>query len=138
MSESIITFSEDITNAPPPPLLPPGPYPCEIIGAIKRTSRAGHQYAAITFRINPQVYPADFIDGDPDGTDIQYNFLRIGDTPADRHRWRRFMEKVGGPLGREIDLNALLGLTCTIEITHQQPDDYNEEVRLNVARVLAP
>lgn len=138
MSESLITFSEDISNAPLPPLLPPGPYPAEIIGAIRRTSAtSGRDYAAITMRINADVFPADYI-GDPDGVTLDYNFLQLVDTPQARYRLRRFLEKVGGPLGRSLDLNALIGLTCTVEISHQPPNQFSEEPRLQIARVLSP
>jgi hypothetical protein len=61
--------------------------------------------------------------------------LAIDDTPTNRHRWRVFMEKCGGPLGRSIDLNALVGLTCTVEIAHQE---FEGEQRAQIARVLAP
>jgi hypothetical protein len=86
-------------------------------------------------RINAQSYPADYVDGDPDGTTLTYNRLQMEDTPVSRHRWRVFMERVGGPLGRSIDLNALVGLTCTVEITHQE---YEGEMRAQIARILAP
>jgi hypothetical protein len=136
MSGSILTFSEDITNAQPPPPLPVGPYPAEIIGAQRRTSAtSGNEYASILMRINAQSYPADYVDGDPDGTTLTYNRLQMEDTPVSRHRWRVFMERVGGPLGRSIDLNALVGLTCTVEITHQE---YEGEMRAQIARILAP
>ena len=136
MSGSILTFSEDITNAQPPPPLPVGPYPAEIIGAQRRTSAtSGSDYASITMRINAESYPADYTDGDPDGTTLQYNRLQIEDTPVSRHRWRVFMERVGGPLGRSVDLNSLIGLTCTVEITHQE---YEGEQRAQIARILAP
>jgi hypothetical protein len=45
------------------------------------------------------------------------------------------MEKCGGPLGRSIDLNSLIGLTCTVEIVHQE---FDGEQRASIARVLAP
>ena len=136
MSGSILQFSEDITNAQPPPPLPVGPYPAEIIGAQRRTSAtSGNDYAQITMRINAESYPADYTDGDPDGTTLMYNRLQIGDTPTIRHRWRVFMERCGGPLGRSVDLNSLIGLTCTVEITHQE---YEGEQRAQIARVLAP
>ena len=102
MSGTILAFSEDITNAPPPVPLPVGPYPAEIIGAQKRMSSTGNEYVQIGMRINPEAYPADFTDGDPDGTTLFYNRLLVDDTPANRHRWRVFMEKCGGPLGRNI------------------------------------
>lgn len=135
-SGSILTFSEDITNAQPPPPLPVGPYPAEIIGAQRRTSAtSGNDYAQIMMRINADAYPADYTEGDPDGAVMSYNRLLMEDTPQSRHRWRVFMERVGGPLGRSIDLNSLVGLTCTVEVTHQE---YEGEQRAQIARVLAP
>ena len=135
MSGTILAFSEDITNAPPPVPLPVGPYPAEIIGAQKRMSSTGNEYVQVLMRINPESHPADFTDGDPDGTTLSYNRLQVDDTGVNRHRWRVFMEKCGGPLGRNIDLGALLGLVCTVEITHQE---YEGEQRAQIARVLAP
>ena len=53
MSGTILTFSEDITNAEAPPPLPVGPYPAEIIGAQRRTSpTTGKDYAQIMLHIN--------------------------------------------------------------------------------------
>ena len=136
MSESILGFSEDITDPPPPPQQPPGPYTAENQGATPTPGKSG-EYAQITFRINAESYPADFADGDPDGITLQFNFLKTADTPQNRHRWRRFMEKCGGPMGRNLDLNALIGLTATIDITHRPPDAFRDEESLNIARILA-
>jgi hypothetical protein len=139
MSESILTFTDDISNAAPPPLLPVGPYPAEIIGAVKKvSSTSGEEYAAITFRINADAYPADFTDGDPDGTAVQYNFLKTASTPRNNHRWRVFLEKVGGPLGRSLDLNDLIGLTGTVDISHQDANAFRDEPSIQIARILAP
>jgi hypothetical protein len=136
MSGSILSFSEDISEAKPPAPLPPGPYPAEIIGAQMRVSATtGKEYAQITFRINADSYPADFTEGDPDGTTLSYNRLQADDTAQSRHRWRVFLEKCGGPLGRSVDLNALVGLTATVEITHQE---YEGEQRAQIARIAAP
>jgi hypothetical protein len=136
MSGSILTFSEDITNAEAPPPLPVGPYPAEIVGAQRRTSAtSGKDYAQIVMRINAESYPADYTDGDPDGTTLSYNRLQMDDTPQSRWRWRQFMERVGGPMGRSVDLNALVGLTCTVDITHQE---YEGEDRAQITRILAP
>ena len=137
MSESILSFSDDITNAPPPPLLPVGPYPAEIIGAIKKQGNAG-EYAQIVFRINAESYPADFQDGDPDGVVLYYNFLKTADTPTNMHRWRVFLEKVGGPLDRSVDLNSLIGLTAMVDLTHQPPNQFRDEPSVQISRILAP
>jgi hypothetical protein len=136
MSGSILSFSEDITNATPPAPLPPGPYPAEIIGAQKRTSATtGKEYAQIVFRINAESYPADYTEGDPDGTTLSYNRLQVDDSGSNRHRWRVFLEKCGGPMGRSVDFNSLIGLTATIEVGHQE---YEGENRAQIVRILAP
>jgi hypothetical protein len=136
MSGSIFEFSQDLNDAKPPPPLPVGPYPAEIVGAQWRVSNtSGKEYANIIFRIGAESYPADYVDGNPDGTELPYNRLQKEDTAQARWRWRQFMERVGGPLSRNIDLNTLIGLTGTVDVSHQ---DYEGEQRAQIARVLAP
>lgn len=133
---SIIEYSQDLAHAEQPPLLPAGPYPAEIIGAMEKVSKTnGHKYLAVTARINAESYPADYTDGDPEGVELQYNFIRLEDTPRDRYQMRRFLERVGAPLTRHVDLNDLIGRTMTVEVTH---NEWNDEQRLQIARVLAP
>ena len=133
---SIIEYSADLATAEQPPLLPPGPYPAEIIGAQEKVSKTnGHKYLSITARINAESYPADYTDGDPEGIELQYNFLRLDDTPRNRYNMRRFLERVGAPLSRKVDLNDLVGRTMTVEVTH---NEWQDEQRLQIARILAP
>lgn len=133
---SIIEYSQDLATAEQPPLLPPGPYPAEIVGAMEKTSRTnGHKYLNLTARINAESYPADYTEGDPDGIELQYNFIQLEDTPRARFQMRRFLERIGAPLSRRVDLNDLIGRTMTVEVTH---NEWNEEQRLQIARVLAP
>lgn len=135
---SLIEYSQDLSNAEPPPLLPPGPYPAEIVGAIAKVSQTdGHKFLQLSVRIHSESYPADYVDGDPDGTDLQYNFIRIEDSPRGRHTMRRFLEKVGAPLTRDVDPDSLIGRTMTVEITHRH-NDFMDEMQLNIARILAP
>jgi hypothetical protein len=136
MSGSIMQFSQDLSEALPPPPLPKGPYPAEIIGAVERTSNTtGNQYASIQFRISADSYPADYTEGDPDGTVLTYNRLLLEDTPAMRWAWRKFLESVGGPLSRTVDLNALVGLSASVEVVHQE---YEGEQRASISKILAP
>jgi hypothetical protein len=133
---SIIEYTEDLTHAEAPPLLPPGPYPAEIVGAMEKVSKTnGHKYLNVVARINAESYPADFTDGDPDGIELQYNFIQLEDTPRNRYNMRRFLERVGASLSRKVDLNDLIGRTMTVEVVH---NEWNEEQRLQIARILAP
>jgi len=135
-STSILEFSQDISDAQPPPPLPVGPYPAEIVGVQTRVSATtGNEYVQVTFRVNSDSYPADFTEGDPDGTVLMYNRLTTEDTPTMRYRWRKFLENVGGPRGRKLDLGALVGLRGPIDIAHQENEG---EQRPTIARILAP
>lgn len=136
MSGSIMQFSQDLNDVEAPPPLPKGPYPAEIIGATERTSNtSGNVYAQIQFRISADNYPADYTDGDPDGTVLSFNRLLIEDTASARYRWKKFLQNVGGPLGRQVDLNSLIGLSATVEIIHQE---YEGEQQASIAKILAP
>jgi hypothetical protein len=134
--QSIIRFSQDIATAEAPPPLPARTYRAEVIGAFIRPAQSsGVNYLNLQFRIPAEEYPADYPDGDPDGTVLYYNRLRATDTPTDRHRWRVLMEKIGGPLGMEVDCNALIGLWGNVEVVHQM---YEGENRASIARILSP
>lgn len=135
-STSILEFSQDITDALPPPPLPVGPYPAEIVAVQTRVSATtGNEYVQFSMRVSPEAYPADFTEGDPDGTVLMYNRLTTEDTPTMRYRWRKFLENIGGPRGRKVDLMALVGLNATVDVTHQE---YEGEQRPQIARILAP
>lgn len=136
MSGSLFEFSVDLAEAQPPPPLPPGTYPFEIIGAQRRTSQvSGNTYVQVLCRIAAANYPADHIDGDPDGTVLSYNRLLLEDTPQARYRMRQFMERVGGPMGRTVDLNSLVGLSGMCEITN---GEYEGEPQAQISKIIAP
>lgn len=136
MSGSIIHYQSDISTQEAPPPLPARAYKAEIIGAsIRAAASSGVPYLNVQFRIPDTEYPADYTDGDPEGTVIYWNRIQATDKPQARYAMRRFLEKVGGPLGREIDCNALIGLWANVEVVHQE---YEGEQRASIARILAP
>jgi len=132
---SIIEFSEDISQAEAPTPLPVGEYPAEIRGATQKTSNAGNPYAQVQFFIAPEAYPADFTEGDPDGQVLTFNRVSLQDTPAARHRLRKFCEAIGAPAGQRIDLNDWVGRTATVAVQH---DTYEGEPRAVIGKVVAP
>jgi len=135
-SSSIMRFSQDIASAEAPPPLPARQYRAEIIGAsIRPAMSSGVDYLNLQFRVPAEEYPADYQDGDPDGTILYYNRIQASDTPTNRYRWRRAMERIGGPLSMEIDCNALIGLWGNIEVTH---NEYEGEMRAQISKLLDP
>jgi hypothetical protein len=135
MSESILSFSEDISNAEAPAPLPAGEYTAEIRNAEVKISQKGNKYAAVQFYVPADQYPADFVDGDPDGITLTYNRVVLEDTVQARHRIRKFCESIGAKTGREINLNDWVGLTATISV---KVGEWEGEPRAEIDRVVAP
>lgn len=136
-STSIIKYATDIATAEAPPPLPAREYKAEIVAAEVRTASSGNNYLNLQCRVPAEQYPADFQDGDPDGTVLYYGNGRLStdDKPAARYRMRRAMERIGGPLSQEIDCNALIGLWVNVEVVHS---DYEGETRAQISKLLDP
>jgi len=133
-SQSIMRFSQDIASAEPPPPLPARAYRAEVVGAsIRPAATSGVMYLNLQMRIPAEEYPADYVDGDPDGTMIYYNRIQASDSPQNRYRWRKAMERLGGPLSMEIDVNSLIGLWANVEVVHQE---YEGEQRAQISKLL--
>lgn len=133
---SILEFSEDLSTAEAPVPLPAGDYTAEIRAAEKKTSATtGNEYGSVTFFIAPEQYPADYTDGDPDGTTLTYNRVSVKDTTAGRYRLRKFCEAIGAKLGKKLDMNEWVGLTATVTVKNSE---YEGEPRAEIDRVVAP
>jgi hypothetical protein len=116
---SVIEFEDDLSNQEAPVPLPVGDYVGEIRGATQKTGQtSGKPYASVQFFIPADQYPADYTEGEPDGTVLSYNMVSLADTPNARFRLRRFVEAIGAPLGKKIDLNDWVGRSATLSIQH--------------------
>jgi hypothetical protein len=132
---SLIEFSEDLSNAEAPTPLPPNIYPATITSAEMRTSQtSGNKYLAAQFHINADSYPPDFTDGDMDGMTLTYNRVLLEDNKNARYRLRKFLEAVGGPLGRTLDPTDLVGLTANVDVGEET---YEGEKRSVIKRVMS-
>lgn len=132
---SVIEFGEDIGNAEAPVPLPAGDYAAEIRAAVQKTSQSsGNPYASVQFFIAPEQYPADYTEGEPDGMVLTFNRVSLQDTPAGRHRLRKFLEAIGAPAGKKVDLNDWVGRTATVSVQH---DTYEGETRAAIGKVTA-
>lgn len=118
---SIIEFSEDISTTEKPNPLPVGEYRAEIREAQQKMSQKGNKYAAISLFVDTNQYPADYADGNPDGTILGYNRLMLTDNKLGRYRIRQFFENLGLPAPtRSVDLNTLVGLGVKIRVEHRE------------------
>lgn len=121
---SVFEFDSDIADAKPPKPLPKGKYRATIEGAEPKVSeKSGNTYAAVSFKIAPDLYPADFTDGNPDGTVVVYRRVTLENEPRAKYRLRKFLEAVGAPLGKSINLSDWLGREAIIKLDHQKGND---------------
>lgn len=116
---SIIEYQDDIANAKPPAPLPIKKYHASIVEAKPMVSQAkGTKYAAVTFLIPAEQYPADYTDGPPDGTKIIYRRVSLEMNPMAIFGVSRFVKAIGAPTGRRVDLNDWIGREATVEVAH--------------------
>lgn len=129
---SIIEYDVDLAEQEAPPVLPVGDYPATIRSAEQKTSGKGNKYVNVTFMIDPESYPADFVDGDEDGTILSYG--RISPENTQRARWgmRKFQEAIGAKLSKQVDLNDWIGLSAVVSVGHEP---YEGENRAKITKV---
>lgn len=132
---SIVEFSEDISEAEAPEPLPPGEYPATIRGAEVKISQRGTKYAAVTFVVSPDEFPADYpVENAPDGKVIVYRRCSMEDNPQARYMLKNFCEAIGATASKRIDVNEWIGLNGTIQVDN---DEYEGVMREQIVRVNA-
>ena len=122
MSEmpSVVEFTEDVGEQEAPQPLPAGDYLAQIKAAEVRTSQRDTKYAAVTFHISPEQYPADFTEGDPDGETIVFRRVPLEDTARSRFMLRRFIESIGATPSKRVDVNEWVGLEAMVTVAHEE------------------
>jgi hypothetical protein len=135
MSElmSVVEFSEDIASAEQPVPLPPGEYTGEVRSVEVVESQKGNRYFKVAVFFAPEQYPADYVDGDPDGTTLIYNRVPAEDTKAARFRVRKFCEAIGAAMSKRIDGNEWIGLAVRCDIDNSE---FEGAKRAEIKRVL--
>jgi hypothetical protein len=131
---SIVEFSGDIATAEAPVPLPMRQYPATIRKVEAKVSEKGNRYAAVSFYISTDDYPADYpTDNAPDGTTLVFRRVGLDDNAPTRFRLRKFLETIGAPVSSRISLNDWVGLTCQVAIKHEE---YEGEPRAVIDKVL--
>lgn len=132
---SIVEFSEDISEAEAPEPLPVGEYAATIRGAEVKISQRGTKYAAVTFVVPPEEFPADYpIENAPDGKVIVFRRCSMEDNPQARYMLKNFCDAIGATASKKIDVNEWMGLSATISVDNEE---YEGVMREQISRVNA-
>lgn len=131
--QSVVEFDTDISTAEQPKPLPAGVYNAVITGASINTSKKGNRYASVQFKIGADEYPADYVDGNKEGTTMMYNRLVLENTAQAKWQLRQFCQRVGASMSNRIDVTEWLGLTAKVEVTNEM---YEGVLRANISRIL--
>jgi len=105
---SVFTFDEDVSQTEAPPPLPVGQYIGEVVGCEPKLSSKGSPMCVVQFRIGADQYPADYKDGNPDGTTLTH-YIVVQDNQQSRFRLKTFVEALGLTVRKEFDPNTLMG-----------------------------
>lgn len=130
---SVVEFDSDISTAEKPKPLPAGVYKATIVGAEVKMSKAGNRYASVTMKVSAEDYPADYVEGNKEGTSLRYNRLVLENTAPAKYALRKFCQTVGLPMSTRIDVNEWIGSTCKIEVANSL---YEGEPRAEIARLV--
>ena len=129
---SIIEYDIDLDEAEAPVPLPKGDYIGEIRGAEIKTSAKGNDYVNVTFMIPADQYPADYTEGNPDGTVLSFGRLSPANDTRSRYSMKKFVEAIGATAGKALDLNDWLGKTAQLTVTNE---DYEGVPQARISKV---
>jgi hypothetical protein len=126
---SIVEFSSDLSKAEAPEPLPVGEYEANITSTEIKTSQAkGTRYCEIRWNVSPDQYPADYGDGSPEGTNLIYRRVSLEDNPQARWFTKQFIDAIGAPLGKKIDVNTWVGMDAVVEVDHETYEGVNRAI----------
>ena len=132
---SVIEFSIDLNKQDQPEPLPVGKYMGVIRNAEVKESQRGTRYAAVSFHIGADQFPADYKDGNDDGQTLIYRRVGLEDNPQARFGTKWFIETIGCPLAKKIDVGEWVGSEAALDITHETYEGVTRAVidRVNAA-----
>ena len=126
--QSIVEFSENIANAEAPLPLPERAYPASITAATVEESQRGTKYAAVSFRVSAEDFPADYdANAYPEGKTIVYRRVPLEDNVPSRYRLKQFCSAIGAPMSKRIDVNEWIGLSASVTIKHEEYEGVQRE-----------
>ncbi len=115
---SVFTYDEDVSQAEAPPPLPVGAYIAEVTSSILKNSAKGNLNLVLGFKIDADQYPADFKDGNPDGTTLTHYTSVANDQPS-KFRMKNFTEALGITVRKDLDVASFMGARARVNIVHE-------------------
>ena len=116
---SIIEYSIDLKDQEAPEPLPTGKYVGTIRKAEVKLSQRETMYAAVSFHIGADQYPADFEDGMDEGLTLIFRRVGLEDNPQSRYGAKRFIENIGAPLSKKVDVGEWVGMEAALDVVHE-------------------
>lgn len=129
MLNSVIEFDEDLNGVEAPKPLPMGTYDATIQSAEVTKSKSDRPMVKVSFLISADQYPADFTDGNPNGT-ILTKFLMADMSAQSKFAMKRFCMAIGAPMSNQVDVNSWIGLPAKVEVINELYEG-NLTARLN-------
>ena len=135
MSESILTFANDLLEVEAPTPLAARTYPMTCTAASSGVSKSsGKPLVTLQFTIAAEDFPADYESAGsfPEGKQL-YIYLINDGTQASLFRLKQTLLAIEGAkqfIGASIDLNNFVGLRATGDVVHEEFDGVVRE-RLN-------
>lgn len=116
---SVIEFDVDLQDVVAPKPLPAGMYDATIQNVEPTISKNSQKLMAkVTFAIPADQYPADYVDGNPNGT-ILTHYIMLEKDVRSKFALKQFCQKIGAPLSNRVDLNTWIGLPAKLEIINE-------------------
>lgn len=130
---SVIEFDEDLNNVEAPKPLPAGLYDAVIQTAEPMMSKSDKLMAKVTFAISADQYPADYTDGNPEGTTLT-QYVMLGRDQRAKFALKQFCNAIGYPLSNSVDISLWVGLPAKVEVTNEL---YEGNPQARIKRVVA-
>lgn len=134
---SLIEFEHDIADAEAPKALPAGDYPATVVGAETMVSKnSGKPMVKVDFRVQPEDFPADYEDAESfaDGKTVS-QYISIGQDKPSMFRMRRFVETLGAPMGKSINVNDWVGRRAIVTLGVEEFEGVERERLVRTAQL---
>lgn len=116
--KSMLEFDVNLAEVEAPKPLPAGIYDAVVQTAEIVVSKSEKDMIKVTFNISADQYPADYVDGNPEGTTLTH-YVMAEKTLRSMFALKRFLLALGAPLSNSIDPSTLIGLPAKVEVRNE-------------------